>query len=151
MAKKKSSFSNQNSKNLKKSSCRKKKKNYRWQGFFLQSFDWNSYGLFACYSNFAWLIIFWFKYVHYIHYRKPVFCNKTTLLLSMKKNTYSHWLYRSFYARKMQAQYWNHFWYQMSNRYLWQLKKSAEKAKNVLANKNLHLSFSGRNFLWAGC
>ena len=48
----------------------------------------NAYGLFACYSNFAWLIIFWCKYVHYIHYRKPVFCNKTILLLSMKKNTY---------------------------------------------------------------
>ena len=24
----------------------------------------------------------------------------------------------------MRAQYWNHFWYQMSNRHLWQLKKS---------------------------
>ena len=44
--------------------------------------------IFAYYSNFAWLIIFWCKYVHYIHYRKPVFCNKTILLLSMKKSTY---------------------------------------------------------------
>ena len=34
----------------------------------------------------------------------------------------THWLYRNFYARKMRAQYWNHFWYQMSNRHLWQLK-----------------------------
>ena len=37
---------------------------------------------------------------------------------------WAHWLYRSYYARKMRAQYWNHFWYQMSNRHLWQLKKS---------------------------
>ena len=36
----------------------------------------------------------------------------------------SHWLYQSFYARKMRALYWNHFWYQIGNRHLWQLKKS---------------------------
>ena len=48
----------------------------------------DDFTFFAYYSNFAWLIIFWCKYVHYIHYRKPVFCNKTILLLSMKKSTY---------------------------------------------------------------
>ena len=26
--------------------------------------------------------------------------------------------------KKMRAKYWNHFWYQMSNRHLWQSKKS---------------------------
>ena len=47
-------------------------------------------------------------------------CNKCSGAIYM-----SHWLYRSYYARKMRAQqYWNHFWYQMSNQHLWQLKKS---------------------------
>ena len=36
----------------------------------------------------------------------------------------THWLYWSFYARKMRVQCWNHFWYQESNWHLWQLKES---------------------------
>ena len=37
---------------------------------------------------------------------------------------FSHWLYQSYYSRKMRAQYWNHFRYQMRNWHLWKSKKS---------------------------
>ena len=35
----------------------------------------------------------------------------------------SHWLYGSFYARKMRAQHWNHFWAKKKVWHPWQLKK----------------------------
>ena len=35
----------------------------------------------------------------------------------------SHWLYRSFYASKMRARYWNHFWAKKKVWHPWQLKK----------------------------
>ena len=38
-------------------------------------------------------------------------------------SSFTHWLYQSYYARKMQAQYWNHFWAKNKVWHPWKLKK----------------------------
>ena len=43
---------------------------------------------------------------------------------------HTHWLYRSYYARKMRAQYWNHFWYQITEKEILSRKFSAMISKN---------------------
>ena len=56
-------------------------------------------------------------------FKRPIYFHSLPKKIDIK-GLNAHWLYRSYYARKMRAQYWNHFWYQMSNRHTWQLKKS---------------------------